>query len=113
MAIIRRVGVLSLGKIYSLLLLVVGFLEGVAIAITTATGSVVSDSSYPFMQLGYAAIIVMPILYAILGFIVGCIGALLYNAFAKMVGGVDVELEASPSSTAVITPMAATSRKRK
>lgn len=32
-------------------------------------------------------------MYAIFGFISGLIGALLYNIFAKMVGGIEIEVE--------------------
>jgi hypothetical protein len=35
----------------------------------------------------------MPIIYAIMGFIMGVIGAWLYNLIAKWVGGVQIELE--------------------
>ena len=35
----------------------------------------------------------MPILYAVMGFIIGLIGALLYNVIAKRIGGIQVEVE--------------------
>jgi len=37
-------------------------------------------------------IILLPIVYGVGGFIAGFLGAVLYNAFAKMVGGVEVEI---------------------
>jgi hypothetical protein len=37
--------------------------------------------------------IAVPILYAIIGFISGSIFALLYNIFASLVGGIEIELE--------------------
>jgi hypothetical protein len=37
--------------------------------------------------------IAIPIIYGIIGFIGGAIGALLYNLFAGMVGGVEIEVE--------------------
>ena len=35
----------------------------------------------------------MPIIYAILGFIFGVIGAALYNLIARWIGGIEVEVE--------------------
>ena len=35
----------------------------------------------------------LPILYGILGFVVGLIGVLLYNGIAHLLGGIEIELE--------------------
>jgi predicted Co/Zn/Cd cation transporter (cation efflux family) len=43
--------------------------------------------------IGFA--LVLPILYGVMGFIVAAIGCALYNWVAGMVGGVEVELDAS------------------
>jgi hypothetical protein len=40
--------------------------------------------------------IFMPIFYGIMGFVVGAIGALLYNLVANWVGGIEMEVEISP-----------------
>jgi hypothetical protein len=42
--------------------------------------------------LGVASIIIVPIMMAIMGFIMGAIGAFLYNVAAKYVGGVQLDL---------------------
>lgn len=39
------------------------------------------------------SIIYMPVSYAVVGFISGAIGALLYNLVAKFVGGIKIELK--------------------
>lgn len=36
--------------------------------------------------------IALPILYGVMGLIGGAIGALLYNAFAALVGGVELDM---------------------
>jgi hypothetical protein len=41
---------------------------------------------------GLFAVIAFPIGYAIVGFISGAIGAVLYNVFAGLVGGITLEL---------------------
>jgi hypothetical protein len=38
-------------------------------------------------------VVIMPILYGIMGAIGGAIGAILYNVFAGMVGGVALNIE--------------------
>jgi hypothetical protein len=43
--------------------------------------------------IGIAMAIGMPILYAVMGFIFGVIGAWLYNVIAKWLGGIQVEVE--------------------
>jgi hypothetical protein len=42
---------------------------------------------------GVGAVVIMPILYGIMGAIGGAIGAILYNVFAGMVGGVALNIE--------------------
>ena len=39
------------------------------------------------------ALIGFPILYTIIGFIGGAIGALVYNVCARMLGGIEMEVE--------------------
>lgn len=65
-------------------------------------GSLASLGSFPnfpifgsspiFGLLGIAAIVALPILFAILGFLAGVFGALAYNFLAPKVGGIEVEL---------------------
>ena len=43
--------------------------------------------------IGIAMAIGMPILYAVMGFIIGVIGAWLYNIIANWIGGIQVEVE--------------------
>jgi hypothetical protein len=43
--------------------------------------------------IGIAMAIGMPILYAVMGFIIGVIGAWLYNVIANWIGGIQVEVE--------------------
>jgi len=96
---LKHVGVLSVGKVsgmlYGLLGLIIGIifalfsLLGVGIAITQ-TG----DSTALFGALfGVGAVILMPLFYGIMGFIMGVIMAALYNLVAGWVGGIELHLE--------------------
>jgi hypothetical protein len=42
---------------------------------------------------GIVVMIGLPIMYSIMGFIGGALGALLYNLFANYVGGIEIEVE--------------------
>jgi hypothetical protein len=42
---------------------------------------------------GAGSVIFLPIFYGILGFVLGLITALLYNLVARLVGGIQIELE--------------------
>jgi len=46
-----------------------------------------------FAFVGVGMAIGAPILYGVMGFVGGVIGAALYNLFAKLVGGIEVEVE--------------------
>ena len=45
------------------------------------------------LGLGVGFAIFAPIMYGVMGFLVGVIGAFLYNVVAKWVGGIEVEVE--------------------
>jgi hypothetical protein len=42
---------------------------------------------------GVGSVVFLPIFYGILGFVFGLIGALFYNGIARLIGGVEIELE--------------------
>ncbi len=99
-------GILSVAKIYAVMffamsllisipygLVIIGFsLMGAAsgggeAALMLGGGGVVA---------GIAIMVGIPIMYAIFGFIGGVIGALVYNVFAGLVGGVEIYVENIP-----------------
>jgi hypothetical protein len=42
---------------------------------------------------GVGAIVFLPVIYGVMGFITGALGAAIYNLFSGMIGGVELELE--------------------
>ncbi len=100
MAVVKRIGVLSLAKVYASILAVVGLAQGIGYAIMYA----VNPNAVPQMMdlgfnVGYAAILVMPILSALSGFISGVVFAWLYNFFAAKMGGVQLDMEVVVSNS--------------
>ncbi len=102
--IVRRVGILSLGKVlgalYALLGLIVGafnalfWLFAAVIGFSTESGSGEGIAAGTFSLLfGVGSIIFFPILLGIAGFLGGLLTALIYNAVARSVGGIEVDVD--------------------
>ena len=107
MVVLKRVGVMSVAKIFAVLSAIVGLIEGIVLA---GVGSMMGDmlSGTPVASLGvfgYTAIIMFPITGAISGFIGGAIGALLYNIVAGKIGGIEMDL-VQAAGTPLPTPPA-------
>lgn len=100
---IRKLGVLSVAKIYAVMLLVISLLisipYGLFIIIFSLTGATTLGGQNGFalggggVVLGLVVMIGLPIFYSLAGFVGGAIGALIYNLFAGLVGGIEIEVE--------------------
>jgi threonine/homoserine efflux transporter RhtA len=97
--VVRRVGVLSVGKVMGALYALIGLIAGAFFALFSVLGAAVgvanSQSSDAIVGLlfGVGSVIFLPIFYGVLGFIVGLITALLYNGVARIIGGIEIEVE--------------------
>ena len=101
---IRRFNVFSVAKIQGFLAFVIGLLIGViygfafmifgaAISSLAPQGDSQAMGGVGAIVIGLVIMIAFPILYSIIGFIGGAIGALVYNLAAGVVGGLKFELE--------------------
>lgn len=96
--VVRRVGAVSLAKVFGVLYCLLGLIIGGFFALFSLLGAGIgaasgSDQAWFGALFGVGAIIFFPILYGVIGFIAWWIGGALYNFVAGMVGGVVVELE--------------------
>lgn len=84
---IRRVGVLQLAKLSAVfnLLFTAILIVPMMFLVTAAGGN--SNSA-----IGGLALLILPIIYCVLGFIVGAVAAFIYNLVAGWVGGIELEL---------------------
>lgn len=98
--VITKVGVMSLGKLLGLIYAAVGALFGLLYALFGIVGGgamlAMGGNDGPLgggmmMGMGLAAVVVLPILYGILGFIGGLLTALFFNIAAKYTGGLEIE----------------------
>src|SRR5919112_835113 len=99
---IRRMGVLSCAKIYSITLAAMGLILGVIYglifmvvggAIMAGGGRESGAAGASSLVVGLVMMIAIPVFYGVIGFIGGIIGALVYNVAAGVVGGLELELE--------------------
>ncbi|WP_339868499.1 hypothetical protein [uncultured Algoriphagus sp.] len=92
---IEKIGVASAAKIYGLTLGALGFVIGIfyALFLTAFTGLFGDEiSSFGAGGLGIVMVIVFPIMYGIMGFIFGALGAIVYNFVASKIGGLEITL---------------------
>ena len=111
---IKRVGVLSLAKIFALVFLVLGLFIGViyGLFIMVLGGTIMSQAggdSAGFAALGgvVAGILVMvmvPIFYSGIGFVMGVIYAAVFNAAAGFLGGLELQVEGAAAETFATPP---------
>jgi hypothetical protein len=88
--IIKRVGVLSLGKMFGAFYAVIGLFAGVFFALAILIAP--PNDRIP-AALGILWIVFMPPLYGIVGLIAGILVAALYNLIASLAGGVELDVE--------------------
>jgi hypothetical protein len=93
---IKSLGVLSVAKIEGLIGVIMGLVLGVLFALVGAgiSGMMGGDrGGWGMMYGGGFAIIILPIMYGVCGFIGGAIVAWVYNLVAGWIGGIEIELE--------------------
>ena len=98
---IRRFGVISVAKMYGLLMFLFGLIFGVIYglilivfgAAISTLGRDAAAGGVSTVVMGVAMMIALPLIYGVMGFVMGAIGALIYNAVAGIIGGIKFELE--------------------
>src|SRR5215218_10274723 len=99
---IKRVGVLSLAKIYAVTMAVFGLIFGVIYglifmvvggAIMAGGGRDAGSAGAGSFAIGLIMMVAIPVTYGILGFIGGALGAVIYNVASGFVGGIELDLE--------------------
>ncbi len=98
MHILKSVGVMSVAKIMGLIYGCMGLLFVPFFLVIGVVGAFAQEKGNPFVGIfGLVFAIMMPFVYGVMGFIVGAIGAWLYNVCSKWVGGFEFELVPQPS----------------
>lgn len=108
MHIVKSVGVMSVAKMMGLIYGCLGliFVPFFLLAGLGGMFALNSKDAFPFAgAVGIAFTVAAPLLYGVMGFVSGVIGALIYNLVAKWVGGFEVELTLQPLDFSVQRPL--------
>lgn len=97
--VLKSIGVFSCGKLLGVMYTAAGLLVGGFMALASMAGAAGqvqgpngNDAAFVF-GMGIGALIFVPVLYGLLGFIGGIIMSLMYNLFAELIGGIELNLE--------------------
>ena len=94
--VIKRIGPMSIAKIAGIVYAVIGLVVGALFSLFAIGGAMFmpqEGSGFLGTFFGIAAIIVLPILYGVMGFVTTFIAALIFNAAAGATGGVELEVQ--------------------
>lgn len=98
MVIVKKIGALSLAKLQAIIMAVFGLFLGILYALmgpTIIQASLAGGQAIPEVGkfiFGPWAILILPVIYGIMGFIVGLVFAGVYNLVARIFGGLKIEL---------------------
>ena len=97
--VLKSVGVLSAAKIVGVMYAVMGLIMGLVFAAVFSMipmanpGGGTDVPAWIAPMFGVGSIVFMPIVYGLMGFIGGAIGAVIYNMLAAVIGGLVLNLE--------------------
>ena len=99
---VNRIGIGSAAKLsgamYASFGLIFGIIFGLAAMFGAGLANLAGESgdappAFFGALFGVGAIVLLPILYGVLGLVAGAFSAAIYNLFARMVGGLEVEIQ--------------------
>ncbi len=92
--VITRVAPVSVAKIAGTIYALLGLLFGAVVSVAALVGAFAGGGEAPFLGalFGVGAVVLLPIFYGCLGFVMSLVMAVLYNAVSGFVGGVEVDL---------------------
>ena len=97
--IIKSVGVVSVAKMLGAMYGAIGLIAGLIVSVIAMFGGFAAAQTEmggggALMGgiMGVGAVIVFPLLYGGLGFVGGAISALIYNLFAGIAGGIEINV---------------------
>jgi hypothetical protein len=99
--IIRRVGVGSLAKMLGAMYAGIGLIFGFFVSLAALFGAALGgqmpgqgNQIPPILGVlfGLGAVILLPVVYGVMGLIVGALSALIYNLVAAVAGGIEIEV---------------------
>jgi hypothetical protein len=95
--VIRRVNVVSAAKVGGVLQASIGLLIGLCFAVVSVLAGIAgaaADQDVPWLTpfLGVGGILFFPLLYGIIGLVMGALIAAVYNLVAGLIGGLEIDV---------------------
>ncbi len=91
--IIQRVGVRSLATILSYIYAVIGLIAGAGLSIVALAGLNLGEGSDALATVGGPfAVLLLPLVGAVKGYLAGAISAWVFNYAARVSGGLEIEM---------------------
>lgn len=88
---VKKFGVLQTAKVVAIIYVLVSLVIFLPFAMV---GSMISEEFFPeFADFGAVALLMIPIMYGIIGFVFTAIGCVVYNMIASFTGGIEIEME--------------------
>ncbi|MEZ4703257.1 MAG: hypothetical protein R2834_23210 [Rhodothermales bacterium] len=92
--VLKHIGVASAARITGIVTAALGLIVAVLYLPILTLLSLFDGSGESFgMTMGFAFLIIFPILYGLMGFLIGAFYAWLYNIVAERFGGLEMEFE--------------------
>ena len=98
--VITKIGVWSAAKLSAALYAAIGLLMGLIIGLISMVGAGIAASQEaqempPWLVplFGVGAIVFAPIMYGLMGLVLGALTAAIYNLVARMVGGLELDIQ--------------------
>jgi hypothetical protein len=91
--VLRRIDPMSYAKIAGAIAAMLGLVIGVLYAFFLFAFSSLLGGESIGVALGLGMIILFPLLYGVLAFLIGLLSAWLYNVVAERVGGIEMEFD--------------------
>jgi hypothetical protein len=91
---IKRFAPLQFGKMLAVLYGILGLLVlPIFLIMSLLASHIPAEQRAGMMAFGIGFAFCLPVIYAVMGFIFGVLGALIYNVVAGWIGGIEVEVE--------------------
>ena len=93
---LRRIGVLFFAKLNAIAMAMIGLIAGILYSFGGLIYELSTDTINDGTALAFLALFGMPLAFSAVGFVVGTIEAVLYNVFARIHRGIELDFEPSP-----------------
>ena len=88
---IKKIIPLALARVVAVIYFVYGLFWGIAYTVLFLSGNTFPGIPVVVQDIGIGSIVIFPVVYGVLGFVLGYIFALIYNLAAKRIGGIEFE----------------------